>query len=105
MATLPVSWRNRYHEPPMNDSAPPTASNESKSWWQRLSAGLRRTSSSIGTAITDLVAKRKLDRALLDEIEELLIRSDLGVDTAARITEAIGQGRYDKEIAPDEVKA
>jgi fused signal recognition particle receptor len=75
------------------------------SWWRRLSDGLKRTSNSIGTAITDLVVKRKLDRAMLDEIEEVLIRADLGVDASARIAEAVGQGRYDKQISPDEVKA
>jgi fused signal recognition particle receptor len=76
-----------------------------QNWWQRLSGGLKRTSASIGGAITDLVAKRKLDQAMLDEIEEVLIRADLGVDTAAKIAAAVGEGRYDKEIAPDEVKA
>src|SRR5262245_2076675 len=76
-----------------------------QSWWQRLNGGLKRTSASIGGAITDLVAKRKLDQAMLDEIEEVLIRADLGVDTAAKIAAAVGEGRYDKEITPDEVKA
>jgi fused signal recognition particle receptor len=75
------------------------------SWWQRLTGGLKRTSSSIGTAITDLVSKRKLDAAMLEELEEALIRADLGVDTAARIAAAVGEGRYDKAIAPEEVKA
>jgi fused signal recognition particle receptor len=76
-----------------------------QSWWQRLSGGLKRTSASISGAITDLVVKRKLDQAMLDEIEEVLIRADLGVDTAAKIAAAVGEGRYDKEIAPDEVKS
>jgi fused signal recognition particle receptor len=84
----------------MNDQA-----TEKTSWWQRLTGGLKRTSSSIGTAISDLVSKRKLDPAMIEEIEELLIRADLGVDVAARIAAAVGEGRYDKAIAPDEVKA
>jgi fused signal recognition particle receptor len=78
---------------------------EKASWWQRLSGGLKRTSASIGGAIADVVAKRRLDQAMLDEIEEVLIRADLGVDSAARIAAAVGEGRYDKEITPDEVKA
>jgi fused signal recognition particle receptor len=73
-------------------------------WWQRLSAGLRRTSASIGGAITDLVAKRRLDAAMVEELEDALIRADLGVATASRISQAIAAGRYDKEIDPDEVK-
>jgi fused signal recognition particle receptor len=48
---------------------------EKRSWWQRLSGGLKRTSAGIGTAISDLVVKRKLDQAMLDEIEEVLIRA------------------------------
>ena len=42
----------------MND-----APDKTQSWWSRLSGGLKRTSASIGTALTDLVARRKLDRA------------------------------------------
>src|SRR5258708_14579923 len=78
---------------------------EKQSWWQRLSGGLKRTSASIGGAVADLVVKRKLDQTMLDEIEDVLIRADLGVDTAARIAAAVGEGRYDKSITSDEVKA
>jgi fused signal recognition particle receptor len=74
------------------------------SWWRRLSSGLKRTSSSLGTAVADLVTKRKLDRAMLDDIEDVLLRADLGTAVAARIAEAVGAGRYDKAISADEVK-
>ena len=43
--------------------------------------------------------------AMLEEIEDVLIRADLGVEVAAASRDAIGQGRYDKAISPDEVKA
>ena len=76
-----------------------------QSWFQRLTGGLKRTSASIGSAISDLVSKRRLDAATLEELEELLIRADLGVDTAARIAAAIGEGRYDKQVSDAEVKA
>jgi fused signal recognition particle receptor len=76
-----------------------------QSWWQRLSGGLKRTSASIGGAISDLVSKRRLDAATIGELEELLIRADLGVDVAARIAVAIGEGRYDKQVSEAEVKA
>ena len=78
---------------------------EKQSWWQRLSGGLKRTSASIGGAVADLVVKRKLDQEMLDEIEEVLIRADLGLDTAVKIAAAVGEGRYDKSITSDEVKA
>src|SRR5213080_407738 len=75
-----------------------------QSWWQRLSSGLKRTSSSLGTAVADLVTKRKLDRAMLDDIEDVLLRADLGTEVAGRIAEAVGKGRYDKAITADDVK-
>jgi fused signal recognition particle receptor len=74
------------------------------SWWRRLSSGLKRTSTSLGTAVADLVTKRKLDRAMLDDLEDVLLRADLGTAVAARIAEAVGAGRYDKAISADEVK-
>ncbi|GKQ53838.1 signal recognition particle-docking protein FtsY [Bradyrhizobium sp. Ce-3] len=85
----------------MNDT---TAGTPKQSWWQRLKGGLKRTSSSIGTAVADLVTKRKLDSAMLDDIEDVLLRADLGTDVAVRIAEAVGKGRYDKAISADEVK-
>jgi fused signal recognition particle receptor len=86
----------------MND----TTSEKSKiSWWRRLSSGLKRTSSSIGTAVADLVTKRKLDRAMLDDIEDVLLRADLGTEVAARVAASVGVGRYDKSISADEVKS
>lgn len=75
-----------------------------QSWWRRLSSGLKRTSASLGTAVADLVIRRKLDRAMLDDIEDVLLRADLGSDVAARIAAAVGHGRYDKAISADEVK-
>jgi fused signal recognition particle receptor len=75
------------------------------SWWKRLAGGLKRSSTALGTALTDLVTKRKLDAATLEDIEDALIRADLGVATAGRIGEAIARGRYDKTIDTDEVRA
>src|SRR5260370_27782270 len=77
----------------MNDQT-----NEKQSWWQRLSGGLKRTSSSIGGAVNDLVAKARLDQTILDDIQDVLIRADLGVETAARIAAAVGEGRSDHAI-------
>src|ERR1700674_4571482 len=75
------------------------------SWWRRLSSGLKRTSSSLGTAVADLVTKRKLDRAMLEDIEDVLLRADLGTEVAGRIAAAVGVGRYDKSISADHVKS
>jgi len=86
----------------MNDT---TTDTPKLSWWRRLSNGLKRTSSSLGSAVADLVIRRKLDRAMLEDIEDVLLRADLGTEVAARIAEAVGAGRYDKAISADEVKS
>jgi fused signal recognition particle receptor len=75
------------------------------SWFQRLKAGLTKTSSKLSEGITGVFAKRKLDASTLEELEDLLIQADLGLETAARITDALQKGRYDKGISPEEVRA
>jgi fused signal recognition particle receptor len=87
----------------MNDSTT-EAPGSRQSWWRRLRGGLSRTSASITSAISDLVTKRKLDAGVVEDLEELLIRADIGVDAAGRIAAAVGEGRYNKMISPDEVK-
>jgi len=76
-----------------------------RGFWRRLSGGLKRTASAIGSAISDLVTKRPLDKAMIADLEDLLIKADLGVATAGRIAAAVGEGRYNKAISADEVKA
>jgi fused signal recognition particle receptor len=91
---------------PADVPAPPTESPPAKrNWFARLASGLSRTSASIGQGIVDIVSKRRLDTAALDDLEEVLIRADLGVAAAARIRDAVGRGRHDKAIEPQEVRA
>jgi fused signal recognition particle receptor len=87
----------------MSDSAKDNSANGN--WWQRLTGGLKRTSSALGGALTDLIAKRKLDAATIADIKDVLIRADLGLDTADRIAAALAQGRHEAAISSDEVKA
>ncbi len=70
-------------------------------WLSRLSDGLRKTTDSLGAVLT----KRKLDAATLEELEEQLIMADMGAATAASIVAEIGQGRVDKDISEEEIKA
>lgn len=94
-------------EPPLaaavSEKAPESPAK--RSWWMRLREGLARSSSAIGTGIGDIFTKRKLDAAALEELEDVLIRADLGVAMAGRISDAVGKGRYDSQVSPDEVKA
>lgn len=76
----------------------------STGWWGRLKAGLTKSSSKISQRIGDLFTKKKLDAATLDELEDALIESDLGIETTAKITDAIRSGRYGKDPTPEQVR-
>jgi fused signal recognition particle receptor len=73
-------------------------------WFQRLKSGLARSSNALSTGIAAILTRRRLDAAALDEFEDMLIRADLGLATAAAITEALRGGRFDREISEAEVK-
>ncbi len=81
-----------------------TSESEKRGWFQRLKAGLSRTSTKISGSISGLFTKKKLDRALLNELEEALIAADLGPATAARLIQALAKDRFDKEITEHEVR-
>jgi fused signal recognition particle receptor len=87
------------------EPATPPPEPEKKGRFQRLKDGLSKTSSKLSEGITGLFTKRRLDATTIDDLEDLLIQADLGLDTATRITEAIQKGRYEKGISPDEVRA
>jgi fused signal recognition particle receptor len=88
--------------PPEFDTPAETAARAR--WFTRLRDGLSKSSRSLGTGITDIFTKRKLDAATLEELEDVLIAADLGADMADRVTKAVAEGRYDREIDPREVR-
>ncbi|MFC4235510.1 signal recognition particle-docking protein FtsY [Thalassospira xianhensis] len=75
-----------------------------KSWFARLKDGLKRSSSKLTTGIADIFTKRRLDDDALEEFEDLLITSDLGVTTAAKLGAELSRTRFDKEVDPAEVQ-
>ena len=59
----------------------------------------------MGRAAPKKVVRRALDDDMLEQLEELLIASDMGVDTALRVTANIAEGRMGKKMSTDEIKA
>src|SRR5438477_12825884 len=88
----------------MSDSTNDAGDNK-KSWFGRLAGGLKRSSSSLGASIVDLVTRGPMDPAKLDMIQDALVRADLGYDLAHRVTKIISEGTYSQGITSDEVKA
>jgi fused signal recognition particle receptor len=76
-----------------------------QSWFARLKSGLTKTSSRLTEGITGLFTKKKLDADTIEDLEDLLIQADLGVETAMRITETLSRSRYEKGISADDVRA
>jgi len=74
------------------------------SWLQRLRQGLSRSSRELGSSIAGIVTRRRLDEDTLQDLEDVLIRADLGVETAMRITDALSSGRFGRDISDAEVR-
>ena len=84
---------------------PETLEPEKKlSWFERLKQGLSRSSGALGEGISAIFTKRKLDDDTLQDLEDILIQADLGVETAMAITDRLSDGRYNKEVSDQEVK-
>ena len=77
----------------------------SEGWLTRLKAALKRSSSKLGDGIAGIFNKRKLDAAALEELEELLIASDLGVATSAKLANNLAKTRFNKDVSPEEVRS
>ncbi|MEC7256176.1 MAG: signal recognition particle-docking protein FtsY, partial [Pseudomonadota bacterium] len=56
------------------------------------------------TAPAAPVVRRTLDDAMLEQLEELLITADMGVDTALRVTANMAEGRFGRKLSVEEIK-
>ena len=65
------------------------------SWFDRLKSGLSRSSNRLVDGIHQALGGRKLDDAVLDELEETLIAGDLGPTVSARIVDSLRSQRFE----------
>ncbi|GAA5104329.1 signal recognition particle-docking protein FtsY [Bartonella jaculi] len=72
-------------------------------WFGRLKKGLALSSQRLSGSIGDLFVKGKLDGDTLQELEDILIQADLGVETATRITDTLASSRYEKNLSTDDI--
>jgi len=85
--------------------APAPAPAPKTPWFQRLTQGLSRSSRELRDSISGVFTRRKLDDDTLQDLEDVLIRADLGMETAIRVTDALASGRYGKDISDEEVRS
>ncbi|UCI08314.1 signal recognition particle-docking protein FtsY [Mesorhizobium sp. B1-1-8] len=76
-----------------------------RSWFQRMRDGLARSSRELTGNIAGVFTRRKLDEDTLQDLEDVLIRADLGLETALRVTDALASSRYGKDVSDTEVRA
>ncbi|WP_175868663.1 signal recognition particle-docking protein FtsY [Bartonella gabonensis] len=81
----------------------PSVEQKKTAWFGRLKKGLALSSQRLSGSIGDLFVKRKLDEDILQELEDILIQADLGVETATRITNTLASSRYEKDLSPDDI--
>ncbi len=74
-------------------------------WFARLKAGVSRTSNALSENLASVLTKRKLDNDTLDELEEILLKADLGIEMADRIRDRLSTSRHDRDISADDVRA
>ncbi|HEY8696053.1 MAG TPA: signal recognition particle-docking protein FtsY [Rhizomicrobium sp.] len=73
--------------------------------FERLREGLSRSTAGLSDNLTGVFTKKRLDAQTIEELEEALIRADLGAGLSARLAQAVARGRYDSEISESEVRA
>ena len=75
------------------------------SWLEKLKTGLFKTSTKLITGIDNILHKRKLDEETAEELEDLLISADLGVDVSQTLVkELVHKYRFNKEVTENEIK-
>jgi fused signal recognition particle receptor len=67
-------------------------------FFERLKSGLAKT------GLGEVLIKKKLDAETIAELEEALIRADMGAGAARRIAQGVAKGRYEAEITAPELK-
>jgi fused signal recognition particle receptor len=103
MAILGRLFGGKIEPEPKPAEAAPAAPRQS--WLQRLKSGLARSSTALSDGLASAVTKRKIDAEALDAFEDVLLKTDLGVDTAAAITAKLRTSRFHEDITLGEVKA
>jgi fused signal recognition particle receptor len=73
-------------------------------FFSRLKEGLSRSTHKISESITTVFKKRRLDDEALEELEDLLLAADLGVDAAQRVIAEFRRTRFGKEVTDEEIK-
>lgn len=74
--------------------------------FSKLTKGLAKTKNNLTSGISNVVKGRRIDDDVLDELEELFILSDIGVETAERIIDDLRErARKEGAVSEEDVMA
>ena len=76
----------------------------SQSWTKRLFGGLMRTSEKIGDNLGNIAGGTVLDTMTLDDVEDALVASDLGPETASLIRDKLADTIFDRGVDAQAVR-
>ena len=72
--------------------------------FEKFKLGFKKSAESISTGLREIIIKKEIDDETLDKIEEFLVSSDVGIDSASEIREIIAQKKIDPKNSPfDEI--
>lgn len=74
------------------------------SWFKKLGLGLQKSSAKISSGISGIFNQKKLSADNLDELEELLISTDMGIKASAEIIGRLSARKFDKEAAAEDIR-
>jgi fused signal recognition particle receptor len=75
-----------------------------RGWFARLRRGLAKSSGALADNVSAALTKRRLDETTLDDLEEVLLKADLGPAMAERVRARLASSRHPQGLTPDEVR-
>ena len=73
-------------------------------WFDKIKSGLKKSSDKISSGITDIFTKRKIDADTLEELEDLLLTSDIGYDASSAVIKNFALQKMNKDADDTEIK-
>jgi fused signal recognition particle receptor len=73
-------------------------------WFDEVKKRFSSTSSKITQAVSDLINKKHLDYSSLQDLEEALLKADLGVSITSKLIAKIKELKFDKKIDLETIK-
>jgi len=72
--------------------------------FDKFKLGLNKSSKNLSSGLNNLIFKRKIDESMLDELEDFLIESDVGVESAKELREKFATYKINpKDSGKDEI--